>query len=91
MVYVVGESTTKALFLTQGVKQGCNLSPMLFYLFLVDAIKEIDATKMGIKIGDNVITIISYADDIILFTTHIEHMNYLVKLLEQKCKRITCL
>ena len=61
---------------------------MLFNLFLVDVIKEIDETKMGITIGDRVITIISYADDIILFTKHIEHMNYIVKLLEEKCKKI---
>ena len=88
VVYVVGDSVTKPLYLIQGVKQGCNMSPMLFNLFLVDVIKEIDTTKMGITIGDRVITIVSYADDIILFTKHIEHMNYLVKLLEEKCKKI---
>ena len=61
---------------------------MLFNLFLVDVIKEIDSTKMGITLGNKVITIISYADDIILFTKHIEHMNYIVRQLEEKCRKI---
>ena len=54
----------------------------------MDVIKEIDSTKMGITLGNKVITIISYADDIILFTKHIEHMNYIVRQLEEKCRKI---
>ena len=51
VIYAVGDGTTKPLFLTQGVKQGCNLSPMLFNLFLVDMINKVHSMKLGIKLG----------------------------------------
>ena len=40
VVYAVGDGATKPLFMAQGVKQGCNLSPMLFNLFMVDMIND---------------------------------------------------
>ena len=40
---------------------------MLFNLFLVDMINKVHDMKLGIQLGSDVITIISYADDIIAF------------------------
>ena len=88
VVYVVGTGVTKALYLIQGVKQGCNLSPLLFNLFLVDVIEEIHRTKLGIKIGQNIVTIISYADDLIILVECIENLNKIIDFLKQQCGKI---
>ena len=88
VVYVVGQGLTKALYLTQGVKQGCNLSPLLFNLFLVDVIEAIHQKKLGIKLGQNVVTIISYADDLILLVECIENMNEITTFLTEQCANI---
>ena len=88
VVYVVGTGVTKALYLIQGVKQGCNLSPLLFNLFLVDVIEEIHRTKLGIKIGQNIVTIISYADDLIILVECIENLNKVIDLLKNLCGNI---
>ena len=49
VIYGVGTGVTKALYLMQEVKQGCNLSPLLFNLFLVDIIEAIHKKKVRHK------------------------------------------
>ena len=72
----------------QGVKQGCNLSPLLFNLFLVDMIEDIHRRGLGIKINGETISIISYADDIIIIVKHIEHLGKVIKHLTNICSEI---
>ena len=88
VVYVVGDSTTNPLFMTQGVKQGCNLSPMLFNLFLVDVINRVHTMKLGIRLGSDIITIISYADDIIAFTRCIDDLKHVIECITVECQKI---
>ena len=88
VVYAVGDAVTKALYMTQGVKQGCNLSPMLFNLFLVDMINKVHAMKLGIKIGTDIITIISYADDIIAFARCIDDLKRVIECITEECRKI---
>ena len=88
VVYAVGDEVTKALYMTQGVKQGCNLSPMLFNLFLVDMINKVHDMKLGIKLGTDIITIISYADDIIAFAKDIDDLKLIVDCITEECQKI---
>ena len=88
VIYAVGDGTTKPLFMTQGVKQGCNLSPMLFNLFLVDMINKVHSMKLGIKLGSDIVTIISYADDIIAFTRCIDDLKLVVECITEECRKI---
>ena len=88
VVYAVGDEVTKALYMTQGVKQGCNLSPMLFNLFLVDMINKVHDMKLGIKLGPDIITIISYADDIIAFAKDIDDLKLVVDCITEECQKI---
>ena len=88
VVYAVGDEVTKALYMTQGVKQGCNLSPMLFNLFLVDMINKVHDMKLGIKLGADIITIISYADDIIAFARCIDDLRKVIECITEECRKI---
>ena len=44
------------LYFTQGVKQGCSLSPLLFALYILSLGTALHNTKLGVKIGDEMVT-----------------------------------
>ena len=47
-----------------GLKQGCLLSPILFSILIDDLAKEIKNFDIGVEIGDTLLSILLYADDI---------------------------
>ena len=49
-----------------GVKQGDNLSPTLFSVFLNDLATEIKKLNAGVDTSDGTVSILLYADDIAL-------------------------
>ena len=49
-----------------GVRQGDPLSPSLFSLFINDLIKDIKRSNLGVSIGNDKVSILAYADDIVL-------------------------
>ena len=51
-----------------GVRQGDNLSPTLFNIFLNDLANELNALNLGIKMGDLKICMLLYADDIAIIS-----------------------
>jgi len=53
-------------FVRNGVRQGDNLSPTLLSLFINELAKEIKAMNLGIKISNRLISILLYADDMVL-------------------------
>ena len=53
---------------TSGVRQGDNLSPTLFSLFINDIVSELNALNCGISIGGTNYCVLLYADDIVLFS-----------------------
>ena len=49
----------------KGVRQGCNLSHLLFNLFMADLQKELRKNKSGVEIYDEIfLDLLMYADDI---------------------------
>ena len=64
----LGGRLSAPLWFTQGVKQGCNLSPVLFALYIARLVVRLQETVLGVELGDNVITCLLFADDLILIS-----------------------
>ena len=62
----VNESFTKAFRISTGLWQGCVLTPILFNLFVNDLPASIVATNEGVQFGDNTISSLLYADDLVM-------------------------
>ena len=69
-------------------KQGCNLSPTLFSIFANDLVQEINALDLGIQIGTVNISILMYADDIVLISNTEENLQVLIDTLHNWCKKM---
>ena len=70
-----------------GVRQGDNLSPTLFNIFLNDLIKEVKKLEIGININDLTVSILLYADDIALITANENDLQSLITCVSNWCKK----
>jgi hypothetical protein len=57
-----------------GVKQGCNLSPALFSVFANDLAREINDLDLGVTVGDIKLSLLMYADEIVLMVDSVEKL-----------------
>ena len=76
-----GEST-RPIKIRNGVKQGCPLSPLLFNLIMDELLEMINSEPAGIKIDQEKISIMAFADDLVLLTESANDM----KILLDKCR-----
>jgi hypothetical protein len=65
---LVGEEKTEWFELHTGVRQGCVMSPVLFSLFINGLAREVKEKGMGVKMGERRVTLLLYADDIVLLS-----------------------
>ena len=61
-----------------GLKQGCNLSPTLFNLFINEFISSIKDDPKSQKLGNILINCLFYADDLVLIANSKEDLQNLV-------------
>ena len=67
----------------RGLRQGCTLSPFLFTLIMEELTQRIKNTEVGIKVGEGKLSILLFADDVVLLTDNLDDMQ---KLLEETDK-----
>ena len=68
-----------------GLKQGCCLSPVLFNLYINDMVNSITSLGIGVNIGDEVVSVLPYADDLVLLAESETDLQILIDLLHEWC------
>ena len=70
-----------------GVKQGDNCSPTLFSIFIDDLVRELNDLGLGINVGEVKVSLLLYADDIVVVAYNEQDMQVLLDKLHEWCKR----
>ena len=71
----------------KGVRQGDTLSPTLFSIFINDLATDIKRLNMGVKFGDEDLSILLYADDVVLLSDNAEHLQSMLDTLHTWCTK----
>ena len=70
-----------------GVRQGDSLSPTLFGIFVNDLVQDINQLNIGIQAGDINLSILLYADDIVLMAENESDLQTMLDCVYQWCKQ----
>ena len=82
----VTNTLTDGFNVSMGLKQGCILSPQLFNAFLNGLTLCINELHCGVEYGDNSISMLLYADDIILIVSDEHKLQRMLDVLDEYCK-----
>ena len=70
-----------------GVWPGDLLSPMLFNLFVNNLTSEVKSLSCGVKLGDTTISILLYADDIVLISESEDSLQKMLDVVNNWCQK----
>ena len=70
-----------------GVRQGDNLSPTLFSLFINDLANAIKSLNVGIKVGNKLVNILLYADDMVLVASREADLQKMLSKMAEWCNK----
>ena len=74
------DTSSTSFFVTNVVKQGCIISPMLFNLYIDDLSLMLNCSGIGGYIGIYFINHLSYADDLCLISLSSSGMQHLLNI-----------
>ena len=86
-VVKVNDYLTPTIDVSQGVKQGCKLSPTLFSLYINDLAIEIKQMNLGIDIDEVQMSIFLYADNIVLIAPDADSLQLMLNKLHVWCSK----
>ena len=87
---IIGDDKTEFFKVEAGVRQGCVLSPILFSIYINGLAKQINRERKGITIGGNHISILMYADDIVLVADNRKDLQKLMDIVTNWGKKWRC-
>ena len=82
----IGKQLSSGFYITEGLWQGCSLSPTLFKTYIQNALEnwQKKCTTMGLEIQDTTIYSMLFADDQLLIAQHNEDLEYMTgKLIDE--------
>ena len=68
---------------SNGVKQGGILSPVLFTVYIDELLITLQSSGLGCYIGNNFMAALGYADDVILITPTVSALKQMLKLCDK--------
>ena len=87
-VFYMGNIEVKEVRSKRGLRQGCTLSPLLFSLYMEEFTRRMKATKIGIKVGEETLTLLLFADDVILLAEKPEDLQILLNEVEKFSREV---
>ena len=83
----VNDYLTEKFPTPNGVRQGDTLSPTLFITYINDLAREINLCDSGIKVGNRAISLLMYADDIVLISDSATGLQNLLHATDRWCHK----
>ena len=83
----LGDKTTREVKMSQGVRQGCPLSPTLFNYFINSLAKSLKESGLGLQIEGLDVGSLLYADDVVLAADSAEKLQGLIDLVDTFCRK----
>ena len=78
---------TRKQYQKRGLRQGCNLSSILFIIYMIELSVRMRASGVGLRLeSGELVNILLFADDIIIISNSPESLAELKAILEQWCK-----
>jgi len=78
---------TRKQYKKRGLRQGCNLSSILFIIYMIELSVRMRASGVGLRLeSGELVNILLFADDIIIISNSPESLAELKAILEQWCK-----
>ena len=72
---------------TNGVRQGDTISPTLFNLYTNDLVDELNALKCGVDIDGRCVSILLYADDVVIMSDSEDKLQKMINCVYSWCRR----
>ena len=70
-----------------GVWQGDTLSPLLFNIFINGIVDKVKESGVGVKVGEDIVSVLLFADDMVLTANNEEDLGLLVAKVKDFCDR----
>ena len=70
-----------------GVRQGCVISPLLFDVFVDGLAREMKALGLGVAAGEGRLSLLLYADDIVVLANSVADLQRMMSAVEGFCRR----